>query len=76
MLRYIDSEIARFKTFVAKRVMLIQEATKSPQWNYTGTAENPAAQARKSLRAKSLIQGGTCINRPYFLLNDECDWPT
>lgn len=76
VLRYIDSETARFKTFVANRVTLIREATKSPQWNYIGTAENPADQASRGLKAKSLIQGGTWINGPNFLLNDECDWPT
>ena len=76
MLRYIDSETARFKTFVANRVTLIREATKPSQWNYIGTAENPADQASRGMKAKSLMQGGTWINGPSFLSNNECDWPT
>jgi len=34
VLRYIDSETARFKTFVANRIVLIREATKQSQWKY------------------------------------------
>lgn len=75
VLRYIDNETARFKTFVANRVTLIREATNPSQWNYIGTTENPADQASRGLKAKSLIQEGTWIKGPNFLLNNECDWP-
>nr|XP_021329205.1 uncharacterized protein LOC110439111 [Danio rerio] len=74
VLRYIDSETAHFKTFVANRVSLIREATKSSQWKYVGTNENPADQASRGLKAKSLAQGGTWISGPDFLLHEE-DWP-
>lgn len=74
MLRYIDSETARFKTFVANRISLIREVTKPSQWKYVRTTENPADQASRGLKAKSLTQGGTWINGPEFLLNNECDW--
>ncbi|CAM4696557.1 unnamed protein product [Leuciscus chuanchicus] len=74
VLRYIDSETARFKTFVANRISLIREATKPSQWKYVRTTENPADQASRGLKAKSLTQGGTWINGPEFLLNNECDW--
>ena len=75
VLRYIDSETARFKTFVANRVTLIREATKPSQWNYVGTAENPADQASRGLKAKTLMQEGTWIKGPKFLLQGEHDWP-
>lgn len=74
VLRYIDSETARFKTFVANRISLIREATKPSQWKYVRTTENPADQASRGLKAKSLMQGGTWINGPDFLLDKECDW--
>ena len=74
VLRYIDNDTTRFKTFVANRVTLIREATKPSQWSYVGTEENPADQASRGLKAKNLIEGGTWINRPDFLTNDERDW--
>ena len=75
VLRYIASETARFKTFVANRVTLIHEAIKPSQWNYVGTAENPADQASRGLKAKTLMQEGTWINGPKSLLQSEHDWP-
>ena len=75
VLRYIASETARFKTFVANRVTLIHEAIKPSQWNYVGTAENPADQASRGLKAKTLMQEGTWIKGPKFLLQGEHDWP-
>lgn len=74
VLRYIDSETARFRTFVANRISLIREATKPSQWKYVRTTENPADQASRGLKAKSLMQGGIWINGPDFLLDKECDW--
>ncbi|TWW61438.1 hypothetical protein D4764_04G0000850 [Takifugu flavidus] len=42
VLKYIDSETARYKTFVANRITLIREATKPSQWRYVRTSQNPA----------------------------------
>ncbi|KAJ8332985.1 hypothetical protein SKAU_G00418810 [Synaphobranchus kaupii] len=75
VLRYIDNETARFKTFVANRITLIREATEPSQWNYVRTKENPADQASRGLKAKNLVEVGTWINGPSFLLDNECDWP-
>ncbi|TWW61445.1 hypothetical protein D4764_04G0000920 [Takifugu flavidus] len=36
VLKYIDSETARYKTFVANRITLIREATKPSQWSRRG----------------------------------------
>ena len=74
VLRYIDSETARFKTFVANRVSMIREATKPSQWMYVRTTENPADQASRGLKAKSLVEGGMWISGPDFLRNEK-DWP-
>ncbi|KAL0146847.1 hypothetical protein M9458_057786, partial [Cirrhinus mrigala] len=74
VLKYIASETARFKMFVANRISLIREATKPSQWKYVRTNENPADQASRGLKAKSLAQGGTWISGPDFLLHEK-DWP-
>lgn len=74
VLQYIASETTHFKTFVVNRISLIREATKPSQWKYVKTTENPADQASRGLKAKSLLQGGTWIRGPDFLL-EECNWP-
>ncbi|KAJ8404510.1 hypothetical protein AAFF_G00337770 [Aldrovandia affinis] len=75
VLRYIDNDTARFKTFVANRINVIREATKPSQWKYVRTTENPADLPSRGLKAKSLAQSRTWIDGPSFLLNNECDWP-
>lgn len=75
VLRYIHNETAHFKTFVANRITLIREATKPQQWRYIRTSENPADQATRGMKAKSLIQGETWIKGPQFLLQPESEWP-
>lgn len=74
VLRYIDSETSRFKTFVANRVSLIREATKPTQWRYFPSAENPGDQASRGLKAKTLMKERSWIHGPKFLLNEN-DWP-
>ncbi|KAJ8377289.1 hypothetical protein AAFF_G00261380 [Aldrovandia affinis] len=76
VLRYIDNDTARFKTFVANRINVIREATKPSQWKYVRTTENPADLPSRGLKAKSLAQSRTWIDGPSFLLNNECDWPS
>ncbi|KAJ8406748.1 hypothetical protein AAFF_G00296640 [Aldrovandia affinis] len=75
VLRYIDNDTARFKTFVANRINVIREATKPSQWKYVRTTENPADLPSRGLKAKSLAQSRTWIDGPSFLLNNECDCP-
>ncbi len=41
VLKYVMNEDKRFHTFVANRVSIIREATKTSQWRYVGTKENP-----------------------------------
>lgn len=56
VLKYIDNETARYKTFVANRITLIREATTPSQWRYVRTLQNPADKATRGLKAKSLMQ--------------------
>ncbi|XP_077381790.1 uncharacterized protein LOC144021408 isoform X1 [Festucalex cinctus] len=75
VLRYIDNDTARFKTFVVNRIHMIRESTKPSQWKYVRTTENPADLSSRGVKAKSLTQLKAWIDGPSFLLNDECDWP-
>ncbi|TWW61447.1 hypothetical protein D4764_04G0000940 [Takifugu flavidus] len=76
VLKYIDSETARYKTFVANRITLIREATKPSQWRrYVRTSQNPADKATRGLKARSLMQDRDWINGPQFLLQPESEWP-
>ena len=56
VLRYIDNDGARFKTFVANRVSAFRENTRPAQWKYVNTASNPADQASRGLNAEQSYQ--------------------
>lgn len=75
MLKYIENDAARYKTFVANRVSFIKEATKPSQWKYVNSAVNPADQASRGLSAESLLQSEDWIHGPAFLLRPESEWP-
>lgn len=75
VIKYIENDAARYKTFVANRVSLIKEATKPSQWKYVSTADNPADQASRGLSAERLLQSESWIQGPRFLLRPEGEWP-
>lgn len=75
VLRYIENDSTRFKTFVANRVSLIREASKPSQWRYVSSADNPADQASRGSNADNLIGSKNWIKGPSFLLKPQCDWP-
>ncbi len=74
VLRYIENDSTRFKTFVANRVSLIREASKPSQWRYVSSADNPADQASRGLNADNLIESKNWIKGPSFLLKPQCEW--
>lgn len=75
VLKYIENDAARYKTFVANRVTLIKEATRPSQWKYVSTSDNPADQASRGISAESLLQSQNWIQGPEFLLRPEDEWP-
>lgn len=75
VLKYIENDAARYKTFVANRVSLIQEATNSSQWKYVNTADNPADHASRGLNAAGVLHSKNWIQGPEFLLRPQCEWP-
>ncbi|XP_053732091.1 uncharacterized protein LOC128765391 [Synchiropus splendidus] len=68
VLKYIENDAARYKTFVANRVSFIREVTKTSQWKYVSTADNPADQASRGLSAEGLLHSKNWIQGPKFLL--------
>ncbi len=64
VLRYIENDSTRLKTFVANRVSLIREASKPSQWRYVSSADNPADQASRGLNADNLIESKNWIKGP------------
>ncbi|KAJ8385589.1 hypothetical protein AAFF_G00184510 [Aldrovandia affinis] len=75
VLKYIENETARFKTFVANRISIIREATTPTQWRYVNTSVNPADRASRGLKAENVNQSETWIQGPSFLMKDESEWP-
>ncbi|KAM8861775.1 uncharacterized protein ACB058_008484 isoform 2-T2 [Synchiropus picturatus] len=75
VLKYIENDAARYKTFVANRVSFIREVTKTSQWKYVSTADNPADQASRGLSAEGLLHSKNWIQGPKFLLLPESEWP-
>ncbi len=63
VLRYIENDSTRLKTFVANRVSLIREASKPSQWRYVSSADNPADQASRGLNGDNLIESKNWIKR-------------
>ncbi len=56
VLKYVMNEDKRFHTFVANRVSIIREATKTSPWLYVGTKENPADDASRGRRSGDFIK--------------------
>nr|XP_021335998.1 uncharacterized protein LOC110440142 [Danio rerio] len=75
VLSYIENESARFKTFVANRISLIRDATTPLQWKFVRSAQNPADQATRGIKAKDFLQAETWTKGPNFLLKSEEEWP-
>ncbi|KAJ8352164.1 hypothetical protein SKAU_G00236400 [Synaphobranchus kaupii] len=75
VLRYIDNDSTRFKTFVANRVSAIRENTRPAQWKYVNTALNPADHASRGMKADSFMKCQSWIEGPDFLAQRESHWP-
>lgn len=75
VLKYINNENKRFKTFVANRVSTIRELTKEQQWRHIDTKLNPADCASCGLKANALLHSTTWLDGPDFLRLQECEWP-
>ncbi|XP_006812352.1 uncharacterized protein LOC102804307 [Saccoglossus kowalevskii] len=75
VLRYINNETTRFKTFVGNRIATILSHTSKDQWHYIPSMQNPADLASRGMRAMELIKSDLWFSGPEFLKQDESEWP-
>ncbi|XP_042230825.1 uncharacterized protein LOC121872224 [Homarus americanus] len=75
VLQYIANSSRRFQTFVANRIAVIQELSRTDQWRHVGTSLNPADDATRGLPVLDLVAGSRWIRGPDFLLSVEEWWP-
>ena len=72
---YIQKRTARFDTFVANRLAIIQNGSHTSERIFIKTKFNPADHASKGQSADSLVQEEKWIKAPNFLLGPEEQWP-
>ena len=74
VLKYIMNEDKRFHTFVANRISTIRGATRTAQWRYVSSKENPADVASRGMTVGDFIHDHRWIEGPMFLYEPEEDW--
>ena len=57
VLGYINSDVRRFKVFVANRVQQIRDHTSPKQWHYVESSSNPAEDSKKKDQIKRWFDG-------------------
>ncbi|XP_042220387.1 uncharacterized protein LOC121865127 [Homarus americanus] len=75
VLQYIANSSRRFQTFIANRIAVIQELSRTDQWRHVGTSLNPADDATRGLPVLDLVAVSWWIRGPDFLLSVEERWP-
>lgn len=74
-LAWIKSQSQHFKIFVANRISQIQSLTKTDEWNYIKTNENPADHLSRGLSPGSLICNELWWHGPPWLSLSDKWWP-
>ena len=76
VLRYVNNEKKRFRTFVANRISVIRDASEPNHWNYVSTKCNPANDdATRGISADALLESNRWIKGPDFRWQNENSWP-
>lgn len=75
ILKYISNSEKRFRAFVANRVTIIRDLSRTAQWGHVNATVNPAGDATKGLTAKDMNEGNRWLTHPGFLQLDETQWP-
>ena len=74
VLGYINSDARRFKIFVANRVQQIRDGSRTDQWNYVETGNNPADDASRGLESKDRDRIKRWFEGPSFLWQSTPCW--
>ena len=69
-LAWIKGEPHRWKTFIANRVMEIQELTDPADWKFVPGAQNPADLVTRGVSAETLINSDEWLTGPISLLKE------
>ncbi|KAI3369223.1 hypothetical protein L3Q82_007506 [Scortum barcoo] len=75
VLKYINNEMTRFRTFVANRVSEILKCSDVSQWRHVGTHFNPADFASRGQKVSSFLKNKAWIFGPNFLTEPADCWP-
>jgi len=76
VLKYINNETKRFRTFVANRISFVRDATDVSQWRYVSTKENSADEASSELTANRFLSCKRWTKGPEFLCQPDKEWRT
>ena len=74
VLGYINSDVRRFKVFVANRVQQIRDHTSTKQWHFIESSNNPADDTSRGLDSKMKNQIKRWFNSPSFLCDKKQCW--
>ncbi|KAK2879287.1 hypothetical protein Q8A73_007303, partial [Channa argus] len=75
VLKYLNSEGTRFKTFVANRISVILSYSQVSQWRYVNTTLNPADHASRGQTVEAFLKCDSWLLGPDFLLSSQDQWP-
>lgn len=75
VLKYINNETTRFRTFVANRVSQILKVSVASQWRHINSHLNPADCVSRGQNVGLFLQNHVWISGPDFLTAPNNSWP-
>ena len=75
VIRFVRNRSARFKTFVANRIMIIHEGSCVDQWKFINGSNNPADSASRGIQTGNTKQVKRWLEGPEFLWKTKSEWP-
>lgn len=75
VLKYLQNETTRYRTFVANRVSAIMKGSHVDQWKRVGTDRNPADCASRGQKVDDFMKNTSWISGPEFLCGPVECWP-
>jgi hypothetical protein len=76
VIKYINNETSRFRTFVANRLTEIRDSSQPSQWRYVKSEDNPGDECSRGLTVDKFIANQRWFGGPAFLWNPEDQWPS
>ena len=75
VLSYVHNTSKRRPAFETNRIATIRKHTKSDQWLWVDTKQNPADLFSRGVSPRQVHKAGKWLHAPSFLLQDESTWP-